>query len=142
METVQDESESVEVAQIDQQIDVESDPATVVELQQRRALVRRERESERANPELSAIMHSSATRAVSSVFTPLPPGSARLSGPVTPEQLASMQAANRKERELVLYVERRSLFASLCATDSVSIVLDGFFFFFSRARQNGVDGSS
>lgn len=78
------------------QIVTERDPATAnAELEHQRALAQRESESTRVNPELTAILQSSAAIAVSSVNTQLAQGSARLTGPMTAAQLVSMQEANR-----------------------------------------------
>lgn len=91
----EDERKIDATAHNERQIAAERDSAALAALDHRRALAQRESESARVNPELEAILQSSAAIAVSSVNTELPHGSARLAGPMTAAQLVSMQEANR-----------------------------------------------
>lgn len=100
-----DDELSSKIVALDVEIAQEVNVAVRVELMHRRALVLREREFVQINPELAAIMQSSATRATTTTNTPLPRGYARLRGRVSSAELAQMREVNRLANALIAYVD-------------------------------------
>jgi hypothetical protein len=93
------------IVALDIEIAQEASVAVRIELMHLRALVLRERASVQINPELAAIMQSSAARATTSTITPLPRGCARLCGRVSAAELAQMREVNRLANALIVYVD-------------------------------------
>jgi hypothetical protein len=132
-----------ELGRLDRQIAIECDPVTLIALKRIRQRAQLELESQRRNPELSAIMQNSAARATVSIAIPLPDGHGSLDGPLSPAQLTSLQQASdtapnaiRYERHPVLSTQqhRHQFFGIFLAFFFHPIF---FFFFFCGLEAAG-----